>query len=233
MSKATIDLDNLTATLLDSFPRFIREEQDLAVQLYRELAKGQPVDRESLADALGMQHENAVEILDQWPSLVYYDDQKRVIGFGGLTVAPMQHRLLIDGKELYTWCAWDSLFIPELLGKTARIESRCPQTKASIGLTVTPDGVRDVEPASAVMSFGLPEAEKIRTNVIANFCHYVFYLSSAESGERWVRKQPGLFVLSLDEAFEVGKRWSGSVFGAARQAPRVVGSRRGMTKGAV
>lgn len=52
-------------------------------------------------------------------SFVYPDGEGRVLGFGGLTVAPMHHRFEVGGRILWTWCAWDSLFIPGTLGRQA------------------------------------------------------------------------------------------------------------------
>jgi hypothetical protein len=48
---------------------------------------------------------------------------------------------LSAGVTLYAWCAWDTLFIPELLGRTARVESSCLETK-KVRLSVAPPLVR-------------------------------------------------------------------------------------------
>ena len=55
------------------------------------------------------------------------DRERRVLGFGGLATMPMHHRFEVDGRELSTWCAWDSLFIPEILGRSARVASLDPE----------------------------------------------------------------------------------------------------------
>jgi hypothetical protein len=31
-----------------------------------------------------------------------------------LAATAMHHRFEVDGRALSTWCAWDSLFIPEI-----------------------------------------------------------------------------------------------------------------------
>ena len=58
----------------------------------------------------------------------------------------------VDDQTLYTWCAWDSLFIPEILGHTARVESACPVTQARISLTVGPQRIIEAEPSGVVIS---------------------------------------------------------------------------------
>jgi len=64
-----------------------------------------------------------------------------VTGFWGLSLHETTHCLEVSGKTLYGWCAWDTLFIPELLGSTARIISICPVTGKEIQLTVSSTGI--------------------------------------------------------------------------------------------
>jgi hypothetical protein len=54
-----------------------------------------------------------------------------VLGFGGLAVAPMHHRLEVDGRTLWTRCAWDSLFVPEIQGSG---RASRPQTPRPVSL---------------------------------------------------------------------------------------------------
>src|SRR2546422_647848 len=112
-------VDEYWEALAKHLPTFSPEDQRVAVTLYRELAKGQPVDAAQLGRALGVAPAEARGFLnrDSIKAFVYPDDKGRVLGFGGLAAAPMHHRLEVDGRTMWTWCAWDSLFIPEILGK--------------------------------------------------------------------------------------------------------------------
>ena len=83
-----------------------------------------------------------------------------MLGFGGLAAAPLSHKFELDGRTLWTWCAWDSLFIPQILGENAEVTSSDPRTGAAIQLTVTPDGIQSHVPESAVVSFITPDAEQ-------------------------------------------------------------------------
>ena len=211
--------------LANELPVFSPEEQRVAVTLYRELAKGQPVDAAQLAQALGVPVAEARALLarDSIRAFVYQDKQGRVLGFGGLAAAEMAHRFEVDGRTLWTWCAWDSLFIPEILGKSARVQSPDPATGETVRLVVSPDRVESVDPTDAVVSFLLPDADQFRTsaaNVMAQFCHFVFFFTSRSSGERWVAKHPGTFLYSLDDAFALAKRLNAKNFGSelARRA---------------
>jgi alkylmercury lyase len=190
-------LDEYWAALQPHLPSFSPEEQRTAVTLYRELAKGKPVDEARLACALGMSTAEARALLqrDSIKGLVYADSRELVIGFGGLAAAPtMHHRIEIDGRDLSTWCAWDSLFIPEILGRPARVASRDPESGEHVRLVVTPERIEWVEPNEAVISFIRPDAQVFgisAANVMARFCHFIFFFASRSSGERWTAKKPG------------------------------------------
>src|SRR5258706_13598487 len=137
--KSRPSIDTLASVLSNLFPALDESGQELALALYRMLSQGAAVSAATLASQLGLVTERVVEQLTAWPG-VYYDDARRVIGFWGLTTVPMRHRLLIDGRELYAWCAWDTLFLPELLGTTAHVESACRRSEEPVRLTVTPHG---------------------------------------------------------------------------------------------
>ena len=205
--------------LLESHLRpFSREEQAVAVALYRELAKGKPVDADQLGRALGVTSDESRALLerDAIKSLVYPDGEGRVLGFGGLTAAPMHHRFEVGGRILWTWCAWDSLFIPEILGREARVTSPDPENREIVRLVVTPDRVDSIVPSDAVVSFVRPESQAFDSsaaNVMASFCHFIFFFSSRQSGERWVAKHPATFLYSLDDASALAKRFNARNFG--------------------
>jgi alkylmercury lyase len=220
-------LDQYWQRLAPQILPFSPEEQRAAVALYRELAKGQAIDVAQLAQALGLSPADTRELLarDAIRAFTYADDQGRVLGFGGLAVPQMQHRFEIEDRTLWTWCAWDSLFIPEILGKSARVSSRDPESGELVRLFVSPERIEAAEPKDAVVSFLLPDANDLKTsatNVMANFCHFVFFFASRGSGERWMAKHPGTFLYSLDEALTLAKRLNAKNFGPelARRATK-------------
>ncbi len=198
-----------------AFPKLSAPEQRIALGLYRLLAKAEPVSSNRLAQHLDLSTNLVREVLNSWPA-VYFDDEKNVIGFWGLAVQEMPHRFKVDGRQLYTWCAWDSLFIPELLGKTAEVESTCPVSGEIISLTVSPRRVKNFSPDSAVVSF-LNPTTSFDMNVIAGFCHYVLFFNSEDSGNEWIANHKDTFLLTVDEAHEIGRATNKAMFGAALQ----------------
>ncbi len=227
-------LDQYWAAIATAVPQFSPEEQTVAVALYRELARGSPVSAEQLAAALHVRPARARELLERpcIKAFVYPDEQSRVLGFGGLAAAPMHHKFEVGGRTLWTWCAWDALFIPAILGADALVESADPVSGVLVRLTVTRDGVAAVEPPSAVISFLLPDAEefnKSAANVMAKFCHYGFFFASMETGEHWTAKHPGTFLYAIDDAVELARRLNARNFGhelSARSGSGAAGLRR-------
>ncbi len=220
MMNKTPDIDQYWQALEAVLPTFAEDEQRAAVTLYRELAKGSPVTATQLAAALDVPVASAEDLLgrDSIRSFVYPDEEGHVLGFGGLAATPMSHKLDLDGRTLWTWCAWDSLFIPEILGEQAEVESQDPQSGRTIRLTVTPEGVRSLEPETTMVSFVAPDAELFSSsadNVIGSFCHFVFFFESRESGEAWTTEHEGTILLTLDEAADLAKRLNARNWGAA------------------
>jgi alkylmercury lyase len=212
-------LDEYWEELEPRLPRFSLDEQLAAVVLYRELARGRAVDEVQLATALETSVTEVRALLerDAIKSFVYRDEQGRVAGFGGLALARMHYRFEVDGRRLSTWCAWDSLFIPEILRQPAHVMSTDPESGALVPLIVTPSRIESIAPDTAVVSFVRPEASAFATsaeNVMAKFCHFVFFFVSRQSYEPWAGKHPGTFTFSLDEAFALARRLNARNFGS-------------------
>src|SRR5262245_13624833 len=145
MQQGAPDINALADRIVGPVARFDSKSQRVAVKLYHLLADGSPVPLARLANTLNLPGDTVGEILSRYAT--FSDGQGAIIGFGGLTVAEMPpHRFQVEGRTLYTWCAWDSLFIPGILGKPADVTSRDPITHTPISMRVAPDGVTDVRP---------------------------------------------------------------------------------------
>lgn len=157
-----------------------------------------------LAESLKMPIETLYELLPRWWD-IHFDQQNRVVAYRGLTIEPTRHCFEVDGQVLYTWCAWDTLFLPAILQIPAQVESRCPTTRSRIRLTISPGRVENVQPRNAFISFLTPEAARAKENIVANFCHFVHFFSSKDAGLVWTGQHPGTFLLSIDQAHRLGQ----------------------------
>lgn len=216
MSGTTLALDAITDAVVAAFPDLDQTGQRLAVTLYRTLAEGRPVSLATLAQRCAVSESGVADTLASWPG-VFRDAGGSVVGFAGLSLGEMAFSYTVGGRQLYTWCAWDTLFITPILGQVAEVAATCPVTGEVISLTVGPEGVRNVDPAGAVVSF-LSPTQQWADDVITTFCHYVLLFSSRQAGERWVGEHPGTFLLTLADAFELGRRLDLSRFGIEAQS---------------
>lgn len=174
-----------------------RLDAALLVPVLRLLADGEPVEVGALADAIGQSTEEVEARLALTPD-TEYDEQGQIIGLG-LSLRPTNHRLTLDGEELYTWCALDTLLFPVVLGRTAVVESVSPVSGQPIRVVVTPTGVSRIEPTTAVVSMVNPEQ---MTSVRSAFCHEVHYFTSLEDAAPWLEAHPGAELLPVLDAYQ-------------------------------
>jgi alkylmercury lyase len=201
-----VSLEDLTEALANATPSLDPAGEKVALATYRLLAEGSPVTPEAVAEAAGVSREDVARLWDLRPG-VFRDSEGRVLGFWGLTIARLEptHRLQVDDRTLYAWCAWDTLFLPGILQTTTQVTSTCPTTGETIELVVGPDGISQRSHPEAVVSFLLP-ARPFDADVIQGFCHFVHFFADRAPGERWIAEHPGTFLLTLEEAFDLGAR---------------------------
>jgi alkylmercury lyase len=197
----TPSLQALAESLAATFPG--SDDAALARALLRELTQGQPVSSSTLATCSGRDEHEVTAALWRWPN-VRRDQHGRVEAFGGLSLRPTQHRFDVGGRRMYTWCAWDTLFLPALLDDQAQVQSTCPTTGTEVRLTVAPDRVLAADPQDVWVSFP-PPAQTSTDDIVESFCCRVHFLAGADTADRWASARPGSFALVVDDAFELGR----------------------------
>lgn len=210
MSASQIDTaevaDRLTCCAQDVSER----ERSVQLALVRLLSEGAPVEPTRLAARTGVPATDIVEQLGRWWGV--HTDEGRVVAFQGLSVVEAPHRFKVEGRTLYTWCAWDTLFLPELIDRPAEVESTCPTTGATVSLHVGPDGPSELSPPEAVMSF-IDPGGPLGDNAIQSFCRFVHFFASPEAAEEWTQRHPGTYVVPIEDGYEIGRRTNASQWG--------------------
>ena len=205
MAGARPAIEVLVQHLLGAFTALDQTDQCISLALYRRLALGSPVALPEIAAEVKLPLALIEERVQRWPG-VYSDGGQRIIGYWGLSLRPMSHLLRVDGRELYAWCAWDTLFLPALLGRAVEVSSACRASGQTVRLGVSARAVERAEPEEVVVSFLVPQATAVRHDIISNFCHYVHFFASREAAQPWLARNSKVFLLTLNEAFEVGQR---------------------------
>jgi alkylmercury lyase len=180
----------------------------LCVQLLRLLADGQPVSRDRLAAALGVSRAAVDATLRQVPN-VEADGDGRIVA-SGLSLLPTPHQFHVNGHDLYTWCALDTLMYPVVLGQRAQVASRCPVSGAWVRLIVTPERIEEQHPSNVLVSIVVPDAAAACCDVRGAFCQHVSFFAGADAGEVWRAAHPETTLLSVEDAYIVGNRSVGA-----------------------
>jgi alkylmercury lyase len=198
------------------FRREDGETRRVGLALYRLIAGGVPVTVTHLGDETGLDGNGVRTALDGFhASNIEYDAAGAIVGFRGLSQRPTRHVLRVDGRALYAWCAFDALFLAEVLGRPVDVASTCAATGMDIHLTVTAEGIGNADPAGAVMSFIMPEDPDYRADIRATFCRYVKFFAARSATAGWRAENPGTVVLTLDEAHALGRIRNQRAFGEA------------------
>jgi hypothetical protein len=103
-------------------------EATLAVRraAFRQLLSGRPPHTETVADEAGLSADAAREAVDLVVSVGMAEvDDGTIVGMDGLTTRRTRHGLVLDGVELWTWCAYDIVGIGAALGAEAIERTWC------------------------------------------------------------------------------------------------------------
>lgn len=169
--------------------------------LIKLLAKGRPVSADSLAQTAGRPREDVASVIEA-SSNVELDGQGRIVG-AGLSLRPTPHRLSVDGRLLFAWCALDTLMYAPLMEMTVEIESPCAASGAPVRARVSAAGVEEVAPAEAVVSIVRPDGA---LGVRQGFCNDVHFFASAQAAATWLERHPQGYLLSVADAYRLGRR---------------------------
>lgn len=166
----------------------------------RELATRQAVEPPRLATLAGLPLDRTLALLHEgaWE---WDPSGERIVG-AGLTMIETPHRVELDGRAMWAWCAGDALALPVILGMPVRIQSVCPATGDPIRIDATPAAIESVEPPSAVVTV----PERIfgdLANIRQAACDQGHFCRDAEVASEWLAANPNRRLVAVAEEFEV------------------------------
>lgn len=169
------------------------------------LDDGEPVSVEKLAASLGISADEGAALAKEISARGgEFDSDGNMVGFG-LTLVPTPHRYRAEGREFFVWCADDALIFPVIFDHMAVIRSPDPVLGETIAVTVSPDGIEDLEPASSVVSRvkGLPNVDDVR----GTGCSFGHFFANENSAATYadLHREVGLEVVPVSTEFRIGK----------------------------
>lgn len=201
MAIQTLPKYNLQA-LTDSMMAFADGSADQILHIWRVvmlLSQGRPLSPKRLAAELQLAPDEVSALLQ----MSELDQEGNLVGLG-LSLVPTPHAYQINGRQLYAWCAGDAIMFSIFLKADAVIVSPDPISGDMVRLIATPEGVRDLEPSSAVVSH--PSAGVDIETVRAQFCNVTHFFTSVETAEQYIAQRPGLVIVPVDEVFQLWHR---------------------------
>lgn len=131
------------------------------------------------------------------------DQSGNIIGAGVSLNHQRPHTMELQGHRRYGWCAMDVLMFPVVFKEaSSTVTSRCAATNEPITLTVTPEGVRDLTPATATVTLAPATGADIREV----FCNRVNFYATTDLAQAAADQDADLAVCTVEEAWTVGKR---------------------------
>ena len=187
------------------------EKRAFELAILRKLAEGRPVSPEQIA-ASTRSAVNAVRGIFQSlrEGRADFDAQGNLVGMV-LTLIPTPHEFRVKDKQLYAWCALDTLFLPGLIGAPAEIISTCPATGTEVRLTITPEGINSARPAEAVLSVVVPGFSAACKpgqpgGAQGPVCSSMHFFRDRQAASTWLVVHPDLAQLTLNEAWQLARR---------------------------
>ena len=125
-------VDRFTDAIAQAMPPLTARQLDLVLAAYRAMLTGEPAEVTAIAARAGWDKNEAAAQLSDWPG-VYFDENGRVIGFWGLTAAPIStHLVTTEAGSSWAWCALDPLFIRAVILPPAIRESTTKRPESRI-----------------------------------------------------------------------------------------------------
>jgi alkylmercury lyase len=179
----------------------------LTVRTIQALSRGKPVSPEQLAEIWEVPLEQVRSVLARavLAGRAEVNSQGDLVG-GILSLIPTPHRISIGGKQLYAWCAYDAIYVPGLVGKTAEISTQDPITGDPIKIIITPDSVADVQPEGSVVSVVGVESD-MRGGPKSPRCTQMLFFGSRDSAHQWLQGRPDMSILTAEEVFEIARQF--------------------------
>lgn len=151
-------------------------EYRLTCLAFEAIAAGRPLPLAEAQVALGMTREDVRELIERMAGqgrLTLDERREAIVAAGGLSLIPSRHRLLLNGRQLYTWCALDAVGIPAGLRADARVESRCAACGAPIWLEIEAGELRSASHPDLSLSLVAPDLSRsLRDGVCAEIGFY-------------------------------------------------------------
>ena len=175
---------------------------DQSEEVYRHLLKGEHLSIQNFANLLGKSASESEEILSLHGEV---NELNQIVGFLGISLIETNHKMIVDGITIYTWCAADTFIFPRYLDFTAQVESKDPISGEIVKLSVNGDYLEWTDPVPLyISSMDMADSCDIRNS----FCNHTHFFVSKENANLWLENNPEGKISLLEDfiSFSGGSR---------------------------
>lgn len=177
----------------------ISEHEEFIPEVQKELLKGKPSTKQDYYRLTNLTKDKADEVLKK---LGETDERGNIVAFAGLSVTPTNHRFVVNGKTLYTWCVVDAILFSEWLDVSSHILTNDPIDHSPIELSIESDHLMWSDPFPLFVSW----VETMDTcDIRGSFCNHVSFFASETTANQWLEDHPEGKILTLEEFFNSDK----------------------------
>lgn len=151
--------------------------------------------------------ENAVRTLKN-NDMVVFDCQGTPVGAYPFTMEQREHKVRINGFEVYAMCALDALSVSPMFQVGTIISSQCRVTGAPVQIQQSSTTIVNIDEVNEVR-FGIAWGAASSCSCCADsLCMEMMFLKDREIADRWQQEDPvNREVFDLHEAVEFGARF--------------------------
>ena len=151
--------------------------------------------------------EQAVNVLKSHDLVVFSRDGEPV-GAYPFTMDAREHKVRINGHQVYAMCALDDLAVSPMFGLDAQVSSTCRVTGDPVTIKQSGKAIKNKDKAGAV-HFGIIWGAASTCFCCADsLCMEMMFLRDTDIAENWLAEDPdNREIFTLDEEVEFGARF--------------------------
>jgi alkylmercury lyase len=166
--------------------------------VHQHLLTGNPMTMDQFVEIMQVPLSEARELISLHGEL---DEKNMIVGFIGISLLETKHKMFVNGINIYTWCAADTILFPGYLGFSAIVESIDPISNEIVKLSVSEYSLDWTEPIPLFISL----VDKANSCDIRNsFCNNSFFFSSKENADKWLENNPGANIGRVEDILTTG-----------------------------
>ena len=170
------------------------------------VSRGRILTREEMAQQVG-DLEAAVDVLQRNDMVVFSGDGEPV-GAYPFTMEEREHRVLVNGHQVYAMCALDALSVSPMFGMDTEITSRCRVTGDPVSIRQSGLTIENPEDAADIHFGIIWGAENTDSCCADSLCMEMMFLRDGKTARQWLAEDPAnREIFTLREAMEFGARF--------------------------